>query len=149
MRTLFPRIFVAFFSIAAALTAQQAATSSHQLITLTLAQAEAIALKNNPQISVAHLPALASQQVAREERSNLWPTATGDITGVDAQSGTRMTAGALNNPIIYERVAAGVVVTQLITDFGRTTNLAASAGNSSVALSWSASSGATSYNIFR
>ena len=94
---------------------------------LTLKDAEALAIKNNPQISVARLLALAQQQVAREVRSNLWPTAVGDITGVDAQSGRRITAGALNNPIIYERAAAGLTVTQLITDFGRTTNLAASA----------------------
>jgi outer membrane protein len=100
---------------------------------LTLKDAETLAIKNNPQISVAHLLALASQQVAREVRSNLWPTATGDITGVDAQSGSRITAGALNNPIIYERAAAGVVVTQLITDFGRTTNLVASANYSAKA----------------
>lgn len=94
---------------------------------LTLKDAEALAVKNNPQISVARLTALASQQVVREVRSNLWPTATGDITGVDAQSGSRITAGALNNPIIYERAAAGLTVTQLITDFGRTTNLVSSA----------------------
>lgn len=94
---------------------------------LTLKQAEDLAVKNNPQISVARLTALASQQVTREVRSNLWPTATGNVTGVDAQSGTRITAGALNNPVIYERVAAGVVVTQLITDFGHTTNLISSA----------------------
>lgn len=95
--------------------------------TLTLKDAEALALKNNPQMSVARLIALASQQVTREVRSNLWPTATGNLTGVDAQSGSRITAGALNNPIIYERLAAGLMVTQLITDFGRTTNLVSSA----------------------
>jgi len=94
---------------------------------LTLKDAEALAVRNNPQITVARLLALAQQQVAREVRSNLWPTATGNITGVDAQSGSRITAGALNNPIIYERAAAGMTVTQLITDFGRTTNLVASA----------------------
>jgi len=94
---------------------------------LTLKQAEELAIKNNPQISVARLTALASQQVTREVRSNLWPTATGNITGVDAQSGTRLTAGFLNNPILYERAAAGMTVTQLITDFGRTTNLVSSA----------------------
>jgi outer membrane protein len=94
---------------------------------LTLQQAEDLATKNNPQISVARLIALASQQVTRQVRSNLWPTATGSLTGVDAQSGSRITAGALNNPVIYERAAAGVMVTQLITDFGRTTNLISSA----------------------
>jgi len=96
-------------------------------MSLTLKQAEALAIKSNPQISVARLIALASQQVTREVRSNLWPTATGDLTGVDAQAGSRITAGMLNNPIIYERAAAGVMVTQLITDFGRTTNLVSSA----------------------
>jgi outer membrane protein len=96
-------------------------------ISLTLKQAEALAIKNNPQISVGRLLALASVQVTREVKSNLWPTATGDLTGVDAESGRRITAGALNNPIVYERAAAGLTVTQLITDFGRTTNLVSSA----------------------
>jgi outer membrane protein len=94
---------------------------------LTLKQAEDLAIKNNPQISVGRLIALASQQVTREVRSNLWPTATGNLTGVDAQSGSRITAGALNNPVIYERAAMGVIVSQLITDFGHTTNLISSA----------------------
>jgi outer membrane protein len=94
---------------------------------LSLKQAEVLALKNNPQISVARLTALASEQVTREVRSNLWPTATANVTGVDSRENSRITAGGLNNPIIYERAAAGVVVNQLITDFGRTTNLAASA----------------------
>jgi outer membrane protein len=95
--------------------------------TLSLQEAQALAVKNNPQISVAHLVALASHQVTREARSNLWPTATASVTGVDAESGTRITAGALNNPIVYERAAVGTEVTQLIYDFGRTSNLVASA----------------------
>lgn len=95
--------------------------------TLTLQQAQALALKNNPQISAAHLVALASHQQTREVRSNLWPTASVDVTGVDAESGTRITAGALNNPIIYERAAFGTQVSQLIYDFGRTSNLVSSA----------------------
>jgi outer membrane protein len=94
---------------------------------LSLKDAEDLAIKNNPQIAVGRLIALASQQVTREVRSSLWPTATGDLTGVDAQSGSRITAGALNNPVIYERAAAGMTVSQLITDFGRTTNLVSSA----------------------
>jgi len=84
-------------------------------------------LKNNPEISVARLAALASEQVTREVRSSLWPTATANLTGVDSRANSRIDSGALNNPIIYERAAAGVIVSQLITDFGRTTNLAASA----------------------
>jgi outer membrane protein len=94
---------------------------------LSLHDAQALALKNNPQISVARLTALASQQVTREFRSNLWPTATVDLTAVDSNPGSRITAGALNNPTVYPRAAAGASVTQLITDFGRTTNLISSA----------------------
>lgn len=96
-------------------------------VSLSLKQAEALALQNNPQISVARLTALASQQITREVRSSLWPTATGDLTGVDSSDNSRITAGGLNNPIIYQRAAAGVMVSQLITDFGRTMNLVSSA----------------------
>ena len=56
-------------------------------VPLSLKQAEALAIQNNPQISVARLTALASQQVTREVRSNLWPTATANLTGVDADPG--------------------------------------------------------------
>jgi outer membrane protein len=94
---------------------------------LSIKDAEQLALKNNPQISVAKLNALASQQVAREQRSALWPTAMANITAVDSEPNSRITAGGLNNPIIYERAAVGASVTQLITDFGRTSNLVSSA----------------------
>ena len=93
---------------------------------LTVAEAEAIAIKNNPQISVARLNALAYQQVTRETRSALLPTAVVNLTGVDAQEGSRIGAGGLNNPVLYDRAAAGTTVSQLITDFGRSTNLLAS-----------------------
>ena len=92
---------------------------------LTLKDAEALAVKNNPLITVGRLRALASQQVLRETRSSYWPTAVVDLTGVDAQDNSRITGGGLNNPIIYPRAAAGTMVSQLITDFGRTRNLVA------------------------
>jgi outer membrane protein len=108
-------------------TLQSAPQASGAVTPLTLKEAEELAIKNNPQISVARLLALASHQVTRGARSNLWPTAVGNITGVDVEAGTRITAGLLNNPSVYERAAAGVMVTQLITDFGRTYNLISSA----------------------
>ena len=97
------------------------------VIHISVKDAEAIALKNNPAISVARLNALASQQVTREVRSALWPQAYANLTAVDARNNSRITAGALNNPIIYTRAAGGGTVSQLITDFGHTTNLVASA----------------------
>ncbi len=97
------------------------------VIRLSVKDAQAIALKNNPAISVARLNALASQQITRQARSALWPQAYANLTAVDARDNSRITAGALNNPIIYTRTAGGGTVSQLITDFGHTTNLVASA----------------------
>lgn len=94
---------------------------------LGIKDAEATAIKNNPAISVATLNALASQQVTREVKSSLWPTSSVDVTGVDAYNNSRISAGGLNNPIIFPRAAVGASVGQLITDFGHTTNLVASA----------------------
>ena len=103
------------------------APAATPLTQLTLQDAEARALKNNPQISVARLLAMASQQVTREVKSNYYPTAFGSITAVDARDGSRLAAGGLNNPVLYERFAGGVALAQLITDFGRTNNLVATA----------------------
>jgi outer membrane protein len=93
---------------------------------LTLQQTEALAVQNNPHITGARLQALAAQQVVRETRSNYWPTAVTNLTAVDSQTNSRIAAGGLNNPIIFERAAVGATVGQLITDFGHTSNLVAS-----------------------
>jgi outer membrane protein len=93
---------------------------------LTLAQAEALALKNNPNISVANLNALVAHEYVREQRSALLPTSYLYLTAVDARPGSRIAAGGLNNPVLYPRAATGVTVSQLLTDFGRTNNLVAS-----------------------
>jgi outer membrane protein len=112
---------------------------------LSIQDAEQLALKNNPQISVARLNALASEQVTRETRSALWPTAATDLTGVDSRANSRIAAGGLNNPIIFERAAVGASVTQLITDFGHTANLISSANLSAKAQTQNAI--ATEYQI--
>jgi outer membrane protein len=93
---------------------------------LTLQQAEAIALRSNPQITIGKLRALQAQQYVRETRAALMPTAYLSLTGVDAQSGSRIAAGGINNPILFTRAAGGATVSQLVTDFGRTTNLVSS-----------------------
>jgi len=94
---------------------------------LTISQAEQMAIRNNPNISVARLLALAQAQVTREARSAELPMATGNLTAVDAHENSRITAGLLNNPTIYNRAAGGLTVSQLITDFGRTHHLVLSA----------------------
>ncbi len=104
--------------------AQLPATGAAQR--LTVQDAEALALKNNPQISVYRLLALASNQVTREQKSAYYPNVYGSLTAVTPRdSGSRIAAGNLNNPIVYERAAGGITLSQLITDFGRTNNLVA------------------------
>lgn len=101
----------------------QAQTGGPPPTRLSLAQAEQIAVKNNPQISEALLNAAAALQVPVQYRSAYFPTVSGNATGVISDRGSRLAAGALNNPVVYDRVAAGLNVTQMVTDFGRTGNL--------------------------
>ncbi len=94
---------------------------------LTVQDAEALGLKNNPQISVYRLLSLASNQVTREQKAAYYPNVYGSLTAVEPKEGTRIAAGLLNNPSVYERAAGGLTLSQLITDFGRTNNLVATA----------------------
>lgn len=95
--------------------------------TLTLEEAHDLALKNHPDIAAADYRALASQEVYRENRAALLPQASLYGSAVQAESAnTRIMAGGLNNPTVYSREAYGVGISQLITDFGHTSNLAAS-----------------------
>lgn len=111
---------------ATATGAQTAPQTSTSATLLTLAQAEAIALKNNPRITVGKLRALVFQQYVRESRSAFMPNANLSLTAVDANPGSRLAAGFLNNPTLFPRAAEGASVNQLVTDFGRTTNLLSS-----------------------
>ena len=97
---------------------------------LTLAEAEAYALSNHPRIASAQMTADAVRQTIREARSAFFPQVDGEVTAVYApyddatNSATRLAAtGGLNNPTIYSRQSDGVLVNQLITDFGHTYEL--------------------------
>jgi outer membrane protein len=78
---------------------------------------------------VAHLTALAARQATKEVQSAFFPNVYASATAVEPgdQNNTRIAAGGLNNPVIYERYAEGVTITQLITDFGRSWDLSQSA----------------------
>jgi len=93
---------------------------------LTLKEAQQIALGNHPQINAARFRARAANQNVTETRSAFMPNLTGGLTGAEAENGSRIAAGALNNPIILSRYANGVNLSQLITDFGRTSALVGS-----------------------
>jgi outer membrane protein len=94
---------------------------------LTLSQAEQIALRNHPRISSASLLAEAAKLLITEARAPLYPVLSGNFTSVGAEHNSTLAAGTVQTSSLYSRVAAGVTVSQLITDFGRTANLAESA----------------------
>ena len=90
---------------------------------LTLAEAQRQAIQNNPQYSSAKFTAAAAYQIPNEYRANYAPNMFGSFTSVGADNGSRLAAGGLNNPIVYNRVGSGLSISQMITDFGRTSNL--------------------------
>jgi len=100
----------------------------------TLAEAEGYALRNHPRMAASQFTADAVRQQIREARSAFFPQIYGESTSVYAPydnqtgEGTRASAlGGLNNPTIYSRQSDGIVVDQLLTDFGHTYDLMQSA----------------------
>jgi len=93
---------------------------------MTLQQAQNIAIQNHPQIQAAAQLARAAAAQLTEVRSAYYPQATGAITGAEAQSDSRIAAGFINSPSIYNKFAGGGAVSQLVTDFGRTHQLSKS-----------------------
>lgn len=100
-------------------TAQSGSTVLH----LTRAQAEQIALRDNPRIRVSQLLALAQHQVVREAHAADLPTAYGSVSAMNAHDGGRVSAGSLAASRLITHAGAGGAFTQLITDFGRVHNL--------------------------
>jgi outer membrane protein len=96
-------------------------------VQLTLQDAEAMAVKNHPQISAALLNAAAANQVTIETHSASLPNFFSSTTAAGAIHNSSLTAGALNSSSVYNRIASGITGSQLITDFGRTSALTESA----------------------
>jgi outer membrane protein len=115
--------------VLAMIAAQLAQAADAPTNSFTLDQARDLALKQHPKISVANLTALAARQVTKEVQSSMLPSIFGYATAVGNAdpNNTRIAAGGLNNPLIYEREAQGVSISQLITDFGHSWDLRKSA----------------------
>ncbi len=115
---------LAFISSCSALYAQ--GTQQGTQPTLTLPQAEALALKNQPQLQASQAFAQRAGQLVREAKSAYYPSINGEITGSQANNGTRIGAGFITDSRLFNRFGYGLALSQLITDSGRTPNLVAS-----------------------
>jgi outer membrane protein len=92
---------------------------------ITRSDAERIALKNNPRITASRLLALAAGQATRQTRAGYLPQIYGAITAEKAEDGSRIGAGELTDSRLYTHAGTGGTLSQLITDFGHTSELVA------------------------
>jgi len=95
--------------------------------TLTIEEAEKIALENHPRVAAAKLGAAAAKEVARQAKASLYPFLSGAMSGSTAVESSRIGAGALNASSLWERFGLGMALTQNLYDFGRTSSLVRSA----------------------
>ena len=93
---------------------------------LTLKDAEALALKNHPQVLAAQATVLEFNELVVEARSAYFPTIDGEVTGSGGNPQARIGAGFLPASRLFDRLGTGILLSQLITDSGRTPNLVAS-----------------------
>jgi len=121
---------VLLFVIAAGLAAGQQP--------LTLAEAEAIALRTHPRVASARLSAEAAKEAPKRTRALYSPLVSADVTGSIAENGTLIGAGNLQAQGIFSRTAGGIQFSQLVWDWGRVRALSASQDARAAALSDSA-----------
>jgi outer membrane protein len=94
---------------------------------LTLMEAQALALKNHPQIQAAQNEVGFANEQIIINRAPYYPSVSGELTGSQANNLARIGAGELSASRLFNRFGQGVIVNQLVTDSGRTPNLVASA----------------------
>ena len=95
--------------------------------TLTIEEAERFAITNSPRLGSATFISAAAGKIVSEVRAARFPSLNAAVTGTGAETGTAIAAGALTTSSISSRGATGISVSQLITDFGRTSILTESA----------------------
>jgi outer membrane protein len=94
---------------------------------LTLDEARQLALRHHPAIAAAGFRAQASGAVVNQVKSAYQPLLTGNLTTAGADTGSTIAAGMLQTSALSTRAATGIGLSQLITDFGRTSHLSESA----------------------
>jgi outer membrane protein len=115
------------FAQASAGSAAVQTASAVAPVQLSRRDAEKIALANNPHIHISQLLARVQHEVVRERRADELPNLNGALTAVEANDGSRISSGSLTASRLLVHAGMGVQLSQLITDFGRTPNLVASA----------------------
>ena len=95
-------------------------------VKLTLKDAEALAIKNHPQVLAAESEVSVAGEQVTEARAAYYPDVSADLTGSQGNDLARIGAGELAASRLFNRFGQGIVFSQLVTDTGRTPNLVAS-----------------------
>lgn len=96
---------------------------------LSMGDARALVLQRHPRISAADLTVRATEEIVNQNRAAYLPQFQGIMAGTvtsDPTGGVRASTDQLQLAGIYNRASGSLNLTQLITDFGRTSNLTAS-----------------------
>lgn len=109
------------------IAAASLAAAQDKIETLTLADAEALAIAIHPALAAANTDAEAARTQVDQASAARRPQAAANMTAVGADHESRIAAGALNNPVLYSRVGVGLTMSQNIFDFGRSAHLVKSA----------------------
>ncbi len=91
-----------------------------QEMKLTLEEARAMALRNHPALASLDASAQAALETSKQIRSTLLPQLSGGFTAAVADDNSRLAIAGLVSSLLVSRVGAGVNLTQLLSDFGRT-----------------------------
>jgi outer membrane protein len=115
---------IAALIVACDVAPARAATVRPQPPSLTLAEAETLALENHPDLKASVFDEFAASEAVKVAKAGYLPQAYGEAVQAFAPGGTRIAAyNALTDPTIVQRTALGVGISQYITDFGRTGDL--------------------------
>ena len=87
---------------------------------LTIDEAEQLAVRNHPRIAAARAEGDIAQAASDQVRARQKFQLNGGVTGSVAEHGTRQGIGGVNAPDLFTRLGTGISISQLITDFGRT-----------------------------
>ncbi len=96
---------------------------------LTLQEARTLVLERHPGIHAAQLTARATGEIIRQHRAAYLPQLQllgGSVITTQDEGGVNIVTDSLQMPGVNDRASVGFSVSQLITDFGRTSNLTAS-----------------------
>jgi outer membrane protein len=98
-----------------------------QPVKLTLEEAQTMALRNHPKIAAAGFAEKAAEAVTAQVRAAFRPTITGNVTGARALYATSVASGNITTSSVNSRLSGGLLITQMLSDFGRTASQVKSA----------------------